>query len=370
MMEYLSERFAPGPLFGWLCLLFFFMIPWIWIRRRTSTQPSIRFSTIQPLKSLGKSIATRVWFLPSLLRTLAVLALLTALARPQMGGEYREHREGIAIQMVLDVSGSMDEEDFVVQGRTVRRLDAVKEVFKNFVLGTDSLDSRENDLIGMTTFAMFADTTCPLTLDHGSLIDLLESTEIPGWVEGRQVREDSEAGYTSLGEAITLATDDLRRAGELAVVGVPGAESAKSRIMVLLTDGANNPAPLRAATAPDPIEAAKVAATLGIKVYTIGAIGSAQVSRRRMGFFRLSHNQVDEATLKQIASVTGGQYFRATDTDSLITVYDEINRLERRRTGERTFQDDTQFAGFALMAGLIFLMTELLLVNTRFRKIP
>ena len=371
MMQYLSERFAPGPLFGWLCLIFLLMVPWMWIRnRRKRTLPTLRFSTIEPIQSIGPSIAARMWFVLPLLRTLTILVLLLALARPQMGGEYRESREGIAIQMVLDVSGSMAVQDFVFQGRTVRRLDAVKEVFKDFVLGTDSLAGRDNDLIGMTSFAMYADTTCPLTLDHGSLIDLLEATDIPGWVDGRQIREDREAGYTSLGEAIALATDDLRRAGELAIAGVPGAESAKSRIMVLLTDGSNNPAPLRVAEAPDPVVAAGVAATLGIKVYTIGAIGSERLRTQGFGFFRRPRAQVDEATLKQIAAVTGGQYFRATDTDSLITVYDEIDRLERRRTGERTFQDDTQAAGFAMMAGLALLMAEMLLVNTRYRRIP
>lgn len=371
MIEYLSERFAPGPMFGWASLVFLLMIPWVWIRsRRTNTLPTLRFSTIEPIKSLRPSFASRLWFLPPLFRTLTIIALLLAMARPQMGGEYRETREGIAIQMVIDVSGSMSEEDFLIDGQAVRRLDAVKKVFKDFVLGTNELKGRDSDLIGMTEFAMFADTTCPLTLDHGSLIDLLEDTEIPGWVDGRQVHEDPEAGYTSLGEAITLATDDLRRAGDQAIAGVPGSESAKSRIMVLLTDGKNNPAPLHAADAPDPIEAAKVAATLGIKVYTIGAIGSERLRRRSFGFFQRAGHQVDESSLKEIAAVTGGKYFRATDTDSLVTVYHEIDRLERRRTGERTFQDDTQAAGLAMMVGLALLMAEMVLVNTRYRRIP
>jgi len=370
MMEFLQERFAPQPPFGWLCLVLLLLVPLVWwrfFRRRTA--PSVRFSSNRLLDGVGGSWATRGRFVLPLLRSLAILAMLAALARPQSGGEYVDMRQGIAIQMVLDVSGSMSEQDFVLEGQAVRRLHAVKEVFEEFVLGSDGQSGRENDLIGMTTFAMYADTNCPLTLDHASLIDLLEETEIPGWVDGRQRREDEEAGYTSLGDAIIRATDDLRRAGEQAVEGVPGAEPAKSRVMILLTDGADNPPPHPTIEPPDPVEAAKVAAQLGIKIYTIGAVGS---SRRRTGLFgrMRSGRQVDEAALKAIADATGGRYFRATDTSSLETIYDEIDRLETRRTGERTFRDDIEAANVAMLIALGLLTTELLLVSTRFRRIP
>jgi Ca-activated chloride channel family protein len=372
MMDYLARTFAPGPFFGWLCLLFVAMIPLAWLRtRRSYKRPAVRFSSVDPLRRLATTWATRTRFIMPLLRTLAIAALIIALARPQSGGEYRDTSEGIAIQMVLDVSGSMAEEDFVIGGARARRLDAVKKVFEEFVMGRGPLGSRENDLIGMTTFAMFADTPCPLTLDHGSLRDLLKETEIPGWIDGQQVREDIEAGNTSLGDAIALATDVLRRAGEQAVAGVPGAEAAKSRVMILLTDGADNPPEFAKRTAPDPVETAKIAATLGIKVYTIGAVGSEQGSRRGgFGFFGPRRAQVDEPTLKEIAGVTGGKYFRATDTKSLVTIYDEIDKLERRTTGERTFRDNVYACKVAMLAGLALLMTELLLVNTRYRKLP
>ena len=352
MMDYLARTFAPGPFFGWLCLLFVVLIPLVWLRtRRSYKRPAVRFSSVDHLKPLATSWATRTRFIMPLFRTLAIAALIVALARPQSGGEYRDTSEGIAIQMVLDVSGSMAEEDFVIGGRRARRLDAVKKVFEEFVMGRGPLGSRENDLIGMTTFAMFADTPCPLTLDHGSLRDLLKETEIPGWIDGQQVREDIEAGNTSLGDAIALATDVLRRAGEQAVAGVPGAEAAKSRVMILLTDGADNPP-----------EFAK---------RTIGAVGSEQGSRRGgFGFFGSRRAQVDEPTLKEIAGVTGGEYFRATDTKSLVTIYDAIDKLERRTTGERTFRDNVYACKVAMLAGLALLMTELLLVNTRYRKLP
>jgi len=372
MMEWLSERFNPGPLFGWLSIIFLALIPILWLRvRLLHRRPAVRFSLTSALRSFSPTLALRTRFVIPLLRTLAILCLIVALARPQSGGEYHDSSEGIAIQMVLDVSGSMAADDFVMEGRRVRRLDAVKRVFEDFVLGRGDLGGREGDLIGMTVFAMFAETRCPLTLDHGSLVDLLRETEIPGFVNGRQVREEEEAGYTALGDAVALATDDLRRAGEQSVAGIPGAEAAKSRIMILLTDGKDNPAPIAGTTPPDPLEAAKVAATLGIKVYTIGAIGGAPPSRQdALSFFFQQRAEVDEPMLKNIAQLTGGKYFRATDLDSLVTIYDEIGKLEQRKTGERSFQDNIYAATLAMEAGLGLLLIELLLSCTRYRRIP
>lgn len=374
MIQWFRDSFAPGPHFVWLCLVFFILIPLVWIRfRRKGPRTAVRFSSVHALRGLGVTWAVRTRFILPLLRTLAILALIVALARPQSGGEYHDMSEGIAIQMVLDVSGSMAQDDFVLGGRNVRRVDAVKKVFEDFVLGRGSLRGRESDLIGMTTFAMFAETPCPLTLDHGSLSDLLHDTDIPGWVEGRQVRQQEEAGYTALGDAIVLATDDLRRAGEQAVEGVPGAEAAKSRVMILLTDGADNPAPFSGVTPPKPLEAAKVAATLGIKIYTIAAFGTSPQRQQGFGLFAPMHGGFDpvaEAALKEIASVTDGKYFRATDTDSLVKIYDEIDRLERRRTGERTFRDNVRASKIAMLAALGILMAEVLLTNTRYRRIP
>jgi len=371
MSEWLAERFQPGPLFGWLCVVFLGLIPLIWLRgHKAGRRATLRFSSLWAFASMGTTWATRTRFILPLLRTAAVLALIIALARPQSAGEYRDTSEGIAIQMVLDTSGSMAQETFIINGRYARKLDAVKQVFKDFVLGRGALGGRENDLMGMTAFAMYADTRCPLTLDHASLCNLLDETEIPGWVDGRQVREQQEAGYTALGDAIVLATDDLRRAGEQAVAGVPGAEAAKSKVMILLTDGADNPPPFPGAPPAKPIETAKVAATLGIKIYTIGAVGSVEPRRSAFGFLLSPGGEVDEPTLKEIARVTGGSYFRATDTSSLEKIYEEIDRLERRRTGERTFHDSVFAARTAMIAALVLLMTELLLANTRYRTIP
>jgi len=372
LISFLSERFAPGPLFGWASVAFLLLIPLIWVSYRSARKRlTIRFSSTESLEAVGDTWIARTRFILPLLRMLAVLALIVAMARPQSPGAYRDTTEGIAIQMVLDISGSMSEEDFAMDGQWVRRLDAVKRVFRDFVLGRGPLAGRENDLVGMTTFAMYADSPFPLTLDHASLANLLDETDIPGWVDGQQVREDVEAGYTALGDAITLAADDLRRAGEQAVAGVPGAERAKSRVMILLTDGADNPARLRnAPPPPDPLEAARIAARLGIKVYTIGAVGTQRRQQRGFGLFTPRRAQVDEGLLKRIAEITDGQYFRATDTESLRSVYEEIDELERRRTGERTFRDNVYAAKLAMLIALGLLMAEIVLVNTRYRKIP
>jgi Ca-activated chloride channel family protein len=374
MMAFFEERFGPGPIFFWMCIAFLGLIPLVWVRARTERiRPAVRFSSLSLFRGVGATLTMRARFILPLLRTLAILALIFALARPRSGGRFRDTREGIAIQMVLDVSGSMAEEDFVINGRPARRLDAVKAVFEKFVLGESGLPGRENDLIGMTTFAMLADTPCPLTLDHGSLVDLLRQTEIPGWVDGRQVRQSEEAGFTSLGDAIALATDDLRRAGEQAVAGVPGAEAAKSRIMVLLTDGKDNPPRPQPGMPPatNPLEAAKVAATLGVKIYTIGAIGGGRTAPRGgLGVFVTPLAAVDEPLLQAIAAATGGKYFRATDADSLAQIYREIDQLEKRKTGEREFQDDIRAATMAMLIGLGCLLLEFFLVNTRFRRIP
>jgi len=370
VIERLRESFSPGAFFGWLCFAFVLMIPVLWWRfRRVRSLPTIRFSSVNLMEGTGRSWIVRTRWLPTMLRSLAIAALVLALARPQSGGGYRDLREGIAIQMVLDVSGSMAEQDFQINGQPARRMDAVKTVFEDFVLGRGGLPGRENDLIGLTTFAMFADTPCPLTLDHGSLVDLLRQTDIPGWVGGRKVRDQEEAGFTALGDGIVMATDDLRRAGEQAVAGVPGAESARSKVMILLTDGKNNPAPAAAGfpAAPNPQDAAKVAASLGIRIYTIGAVSG--LDRRRGGIFA-PRVEVDEDAMKEIAQTGGGKYFRATDVNSLGQVYEEISRLEKRRTGEREYRDNTGAAKLAMLVGLGLLLVEVMLVITRYRRIP
>jgi Ca-activated chloride channel family protein len=372
IQEWQWLHLAPGGIFAVLCIVFLLSIALVWIRAWRRRPATVRFNLPwgpAVAQAAAGSWVTRLRFLVPLIRTLALLCLIYALARPQAGGAIADQAEGIAIAMVLDVSGSMAETDFALNGRWVRRLDAVKEVFRRFVLGSGDLSGRPNDLIGMVTFAAYADVRCPLTRDHGNLADLLRDTEIPGFVNGQQVLRHPEAANTALGDAIVLATDQLRRAREQAVEGIPGADPAQSTVMILLTDGKDHPRPEPGYEPPDPVKAAELAAALGIKIYTIGAVGSGQ-TQRRQGFFFAPVAEVDEVTLQKIAKETGGQYFRATDTDSLMTVYDEIDKLERGSTGEREYYDDVAAARTAMLIGLGLLMFELLLSCTRFRSIP
>ena len=372
MHQLWPHSFAPGPVFAVLCAVFALTVPVVWWQYyRRGRWATVRFPFARPGQSAalpaGWVQRTR-WVVP-LLRTLAVTALIFALARPQAGGFREETARGIAIEMVLDVSGSMAEADFAWGGKWVRRLDAVRRVFRDFVLGVGELPGRPNDLLGMTTFAMYADVKSPLTRDHGHLVELLDATEIPGWVDGVERQRNVESSYTSLGDAVVLATDELRRVGEQAAAGVPGAEAAKSRVMILLTDGADNPPPQVKAEAPDPVEAAKLAASLGIRIYTIGAVG-AQQQQRGFDLFGPRTAAVDERTLKAIAEVGNGRYFRATDTESLITIYEEIDKLERRSTGERQYRDNLGAARTALAIALALLGVETLLAQTRYRRSP
>lgn len=366
---------APGIMFAVLAGLFLFLIPFIWIDRLSlRRRPTMRFSVAGSTADLPKSWRQRtVWALP-LLRSTGMLLLIFALLRPQSVGQTRDTSEGIAIEMVLDISGSMAETDFIVNGMPVRRIDAAKQVFRDFVLGTGDLPGRPHDLIGMTVFAMYPDVRCPLTLDHGNLISLLRETDIPGWVRGRREWDHPESHFTALGNAIVRATDELRKAGEQAVAGIPGAEAARSKVMVLLTDGYNNPAPELKADSADPVEAARLAAKLGIRIYTVGAVGTPDAGRNRVrglfGAMTPRTAEVDETTLKAIADVTGGRYFRAENVEGLTTIYREIDQLERRKTGQRVFHDDTGLARRLILAGLAMIVSELMLAYFVYRRSP
>ena len=250
--------------------------------------------------------------------------------------------------MVVDTSSSMAALDLQLDGRQSNRLDVVKHTFRTFVQGGASLAGRPGDLIGMVTFARYADSLTPLTLDHDTLVTLLDQIHIVSLPE-----EDG----TAIGEGIALGIERLRNL------------TTTSKVMILLTDGANN------AGETEPVQAAQIAKALGIKIYTIGAgtRGIAPVPvRRRDGTMVLKRTRVfiDEDTLKNIATITGGHYFRATDSAGLEAIYAEIDALEKTANVAEQYQQYAERFGLALLPGLGLLLLEMVLVNTRFRTLP
>jgi Ca-activated chloride channel family protein len=252
--------------------------------------------------------------------------------------------------------------DFQVDGKPVDRLDAVKQVFRDFVAGRGKLPGRPDDLIGLIAFGGYADSKCPLTLDHGALLEVLKSVEIPKPVYDSRNRVINaglleEEIKTAIGDAVALAVDRLK--------DVP----AKSKVIILLSDGEQT------AGAIDPPEAAQTAKAFGIKVYSIG-IGStgwapfAEEDRFGHTVFRREPVRLDEATLKMLAETTGGRYFNAQDTDALENVYAEIDKLEKTLSEGRLYTEYRELYQYAMFPGLGLILLEVLLASTRFRSLP
>jgi Ca-activated chloride channel family protein len=321
----------------------------LYLRQQQQYTVALRYSSIADLAALAPSLATRLrWVLPCL-RTLALVLCILALARPQRGIEaITISSEGIAIFMAVDISGSMAALDLQVDGRQSSRLDAVKQTFRTFVEGGKHLPGRAGDLVGMVTFARYPDSICPLTLDHDTLLSLLEQVEI--------VTVPEEDG-TAIGEGIALSVERLKDS------------TAKSRVMILLTDGVNN------AGDTEPLQAAQIAKALGIKIYTIGAgtRGMAMIPVRGPNGQTVLQRMpvdIDERTLTEIATLTGGQYFRATDGAALQAIYAEIDRLEKSTNVTEHYQQYAELFPLILLPSLGCLVLEMVLANTRFRKIP
>jgi Ca-activated chloride channel family protein len=332
-----------------LLLLFGLLAPLVYVQ--ASRLPSVvHYSSLRLVAGSTRSLRSRLGWLPAGLLALATLALSVALAGPRTGNSVSEvKREGIAIGMVVDRSGSMEARDFVRGDTSTSRLDVVKKIFHDFVAGGGSFgEGRDDDLIGLITFARYADGLCPLTLDHGSLIAILDQVETP---------VDQNEDGTAVGDGLALAVERLRR------------QEAASKIVILLTDGVNNAGEI------EPLQAAELAAQYGIKVYTIGAgyTGFAPYPVRRAdGRTSLQRVpvEIDEVTLQQIAQRSGGRYFHATNEEGLREVIEEIGRLERSEVSEiRYLEYDVHFAPF--VASALFLVTlAALLSSTWLRRLP
>ncbi len=351
----------------WLLLLLAVPLAWWPVVRRRS-RASMAFPSVAPLRAAGTGFVARTRHLPLVLRTLALALLAVCIARPIKANEQtRAWVEGIAMELVVDRSSSMLAMDFEVGGKRADRLVALKDVATRFVLGGGGLKGRPGDLIGLIAFARFADSVCPLTLDHDYLADVLDGVEVAG------VR--AEDG-TAIGEAVALAAERLRdaidRAGDL--------PKPKSKAVVLFTDGENNAGEI------DPMTAAEVCRTYGIKIYAVGmgTIGTAPYPvQTPFGRTQLVPQpvKIDEKLLTQMAELTGGRYFRATDSTSLESIYETIDRLERTTTEQRRYLqfrdlavEGTDVAGIRVPALLLvaFLLaaTDVLLSQTRWRTLP
>ncbi len=346
----------PQP-WVWLLLLLLLLPGVWWLWRRPGHRAVIRYSGLATLRAAGGAWRRHVRLVLPVLRMLALVALIVAAARPQSPNESRRITvEGIAIQMVVDISSSMLDLDLSPPGEQLTRLDVVKDVFRRFVVGDDKLPGRPNDLIGMIRFARYPDSVCPLTLDRDALLDVLDQTQTVIWLDAAgRWRGNQEEDGTAIGDGLALAVErlkDLKRttgSGDQIVIA--------SRIVILLTDGENNAGMIT------PAQAGELAATYGIKVYTILA-GTGQ--RGPFG----GRFPVDDADLRKIAEVTGGAFFHARDRGALERVYAEIDRLERTKTEEHSFVEWGELSWRWLMLAFVGLAAQALLQSTWLRKIP
>ncbi|MCB0197377.1 MAG: VWA domain-containing protein [Anaerolineae bacterium] len=335
-------RFAT-PWLLTLLLLLPLIAAWPYLMKRTARPAALRYADIKLTGS--NSRRPRSWRLTvrpllNLLRLLTLALVIIALARPQTG-QAREivTGEGVDIALAVDISGSMASLDFEPQNR----LEAAKQVISDFV------QERPYDQIGLVVFANSAFNQSPPTVDHNVLRRLLDRVQL---ATDLQI-EDGTAIGMGLANAGSMLKDS----------------QAKSKVAILLTDGVNNAGQI------DPITAAEAAKTLGIKVYTIGMGRPGQVpvpvtdvfGRERVTY---QESALDEATLQQIADITGGRYFRAEDTDGLKQIYEEINTLEKSEVEIQNFTRYRELAGLVLAPALLLLLGEMALRHTLLRKLP
>jgi len=298
---------------------------------------AIRFSSIRGVKKIGPSPTVVFRHSVAVLRCLAIFFLVLALARPQKGiRDTRITTEGIDIVLTVDVSGSMDYADFVLDGEKVSRLAAAKDVIARFI------DERTSDRIGMVVFGSLAYTQCPLTSDYGVLLQLLEKVHV-GMVDDKQ---------TAIGSGIVTSLNRLRES------------ETKSKIIILLTDGENNAGKI------NPPTAANMAKALDIKIYTIGIGPRKSYTLRVSPFQTITINPLDPTGLKEIAATTGGEYFAAWDTASLKRIFELINTMEKTTGEEVIYTEYNELFPYFIGVGLLILLIGVLLSNTRFRRLP
>jgi len=310
------------------------MIAW-YIFRGMKVQSSVTYSSINIFKDVPATFRERLRHIPFAVRLVAIGLLIIALARPQSfsSGE-NVTTEGIDISMVLDISGSMLAEDF-----KPNRLEAAKNVIDNFVEG------RISDRIGLVIFSREAFTQCPLTIDYNVLRNLL-----------LDIRSGMIQDGTAIGNAIANGVNRLKES------------DAKSRIIILLTDGVNNAGEV------DPISAAEIAKAFGIRIYSIGVGTRGEAPYPVQTPFGIRYQmvpvEIDEEMLTKISVLTDGQYFRATNNRALAEIYEKIDKLEKTKIEITSYKNASEKYHSWLWGGLLLLLVELGLSRTILRKLP
>jgi Ca-activated chloride channel homolog len=326
------------PEWFWLLSL---LPPVLFWRGRRGPVAAIQYSDVGLAREVSRSSRSRfagwMWLLP----VIAAALMVAGLARPQRAHSRTEVRvNGIDIVLALDVSGSMQALDFEVDNRRVNRIEVVKSVVSKFI------EQRPNDRIGLIAFAGFPYLVSPITLDHDWLQQNLERVSIGAVDDG-----------TAIGSAIAAGVNRLRMT------------PAKSKVVILLTDGMNNSGKI------SPLSAAEAAGALGVKIYTIGVgvRGKAPIPVKdpdgRLHLLMVPVD-VDEATLRAVADRTGGKFYRATDTDSLQKIYEQINGYEKSAQTVQRFEHFEELYPWALIASLGVLALSSLLQHTRLRRLP
>lgn len=322
--------------FFYLLLLIPMFIAW-YLMKGKSKLAEVKLSSTAALGSVPRSAKLYLTHVPFILRLLAVTAIIIALARPQSSKSYQNIRtEGIDIVLAMDISASM-----LAQDLQPNRLEASKNVAINFI------DSRPNDRIGLVIFSGESFTQCPLTTDHSVLKNLFAS------IKSGMVQDG-----TAIGMGLTTAVSRLENS------------NAKSKVVILLTDGVNN------AGSVAPLTAAEVAKAFGVRVYTIG-VGTKGKAYSPVGIypdgryvFDYVDVKIDEETMSEIAGMTNGKYYRATNNEKLKQVYAEIDKLEKTIIEEKQFTKKQElYLPFALFAAAALLL-EFLLKNTYLKRIP
>lgn len=336
MFDFFNDiTFANKELF-WLMLLIPAIAGWYIWKNKTFTA-ELKVSTISGFDGIKKSVKQYFRHVGIVLRLLAIALIIVVLARPQSRSSFKDVKtEGIDIVLCLDISGSMLSKDF-----KPNRIEAAKEVAQDFI------DSRPNDRIGLVIFSGESFTQCPLTTDHAVLKNLFAG-----------IHTGMVADGTAIGNGLATAVSRVKDS------------KAKSKVVILLTDGVNNQGSVA------PLTAAEIAKAFGVRVYCVGVgtIGKAlaPIAMYPDGSYQYGYVdvQIDEKTLGEIADGTGGKYFRATDNDKLKEIYKKIDRLEKTIFEEKNFTNKAEhFLPFAIGAALL-LLAEFLLRNILLKSIP